>query len=296
MQVVSHLLLPNGIIILAPVALLRTFSNSSKSSFKVRNVPSLDKNRTRKQSLKNVRNEESAAALAAAGTAGTSAVATNAVVSVPQSKPAVPVAAAAQLTTIPSPVPLEVIKEEPDAKVNEFETLEAKPQVPPPLGNFMEDEDEEEDDDDDESNDGDEDDNDSLSDFVSMAAAAQTGSSQILSATKNILFKNVTSKAPPPAATTTASASSSSPAAAQPSSSSSEPLTKQKKDFYKKKMSPQKQAKIIEVLNLKRRRVYVLLCKKEIGKVCSTVFLYISFSHKVGSFKYMSCFRLSVPE
>ena len=109
---------------------VRTFSNSSKPSSKIRNVPSLDKNRSRKQSLKNVRNEESAAA-ALATTAGINAVVTNPVVSVPQSKPAVPVAAA-QLPTIPSPAPLEAIKEEPDAKINEFETLEAKPQVPPP--------------------------------------------------------------------------------------------------------------------------------------------------------------------
>ena len=192
---------------------VRTFSNSSKPSSKVRNVPSLDKNRTTKQSLKMFEMKSL------------------------QEQLELILRLQVLLFQFVSPSQQFRLRKHswrrfPHqlyqilSKRNEFETLEAKPQVPPPLGNFMEDEHEEDDDHDDESNDGGEDDNDSLSDFVAIAAAAQTGSSQILSATKNILSKNVTSKAPPPAAKTTTSASSSSKAPVQPSSSSYEPLTK----------------------------------------------------------------------
>jgi hypothetical protein len=44
-----------------------------------------------------------------------------------------------------------------------------------------------------------------------------------------------------------------------------------------KKVSPQKQAKMIEAMNLRRKRVYIHMCKKEIGKVSYNLFIIIVF-------------------
>ena len=117
---------------------------------------------------------------------------------------------------------------------------------------------------------GDENDDDSLSEYMNITANSP------LSLDPSFKFDTdeLTSAAPSPASSVNAPSSSAHSTSNLPGGEEDRNCSKDKNCSSNeslvskiKKISPQKQAKLIEMMNLKRKRLYIHMCKKEIGKV-----------------------------